>query len=206
LLLFYPFLLNWLFLKTKSLNNSMTFHTKMEEKIKWLFFNETLRRWHFEDIVVESGMSRRERVNYFLKSLTKLKLILRILPKGKMPYYIANKDSAKFRYEKRIYGLHYLEKAGFFELVGTQGWVQIAILFGSFAMGTWNKDSDIDLFVYGKGRFDLAPVEHKLNRDISLFRYDTPSALSRELDPNLIPNIIKGFHIKGNPFGVLIHA
>ncbi|MBU0536501.1 MAG: hypothetical protein KKE20_06025, partial [Nanoarchaeota archaeon] len=59
------------------------------ERIKALFFEETLRRWHFENILEASGMSR-ERVNHYLKELLKERLIRRVKPRGRMPYYIAN--------------------------------------------------------------------------------------------------------------------
>ena len=120
----------------------------MEEKIRALFFNETLKRWHFEEIVKETGMSR-ERVNHFLRGLLKEDFIKRIKPRGKMPYYLANRDSIKFRNEKRIYGLSIIEKSGLFEHLSRLKNIKTAILFGSYARGDWSKSSDIDIFIYG---------------------------------------------------------
>ena len=180
----------------------------MKEKVKALFFTESLRRWHFEDIIKESKASR-ERVNYFLKKLLKEKFILRIKPRGKMPYYIANIDFPKFRSEKRIYGLKLLEQVGLFDHINSLKDVKTAILFGSFARGDWNKSSDIDLFIYGNADyFEKGKLENKIKREIQVFSYQKAEKIKKELDPKLIPNIIKGFNIKGSlePFEVNINA
>ena len=180
----------------------------MKGTIKSLFFNQTLRRWHFEAILKESGISR-ERTHHFLKELCKEKLITRVKKRGKMPYYIANRESAKFRSEKKLYGLQMLEESGLFESLNTCKGIKTAILFGSFARGDWNKSSDIDLFIYGDDtEFQKEIFERKLHREIQLFVYQTKDEISKNLDPTVIPNIIKGFHITENiePFEVNIHA
>jgi len=178
----------------------------MEELLKRLFFRDTLRRWHFEDIVLELNISR-ERTNTFLKKLLKEKLIIRVKPRSKMPYYIANRDSPKFRVEKRSHGLKLIEKSGLFEQIHSITEIKTAILFGSFSRGDWNKSSDIDLFIYGDAsRFEKGKFENKLSREIQLFNYSDPKKIKEELDPKLVPNIIKGFNIKGTlePFEVKI--
>lgn len=180
----------------------------MKEKIKALFFTEALRKWHFEDIIKESKASR-ERVNHFLRELVEEKFILKIKPKGKMPYYLANRDSPKFRSEKRIYGLKLLEQIGLFDHIDSLKDVKTAILFGSFARGDWNKSSDVDIFIYGNADyFEKGKLETKIKREIQLFIYQKAEKMKKELDPKLIPNIIKGFNIKGSlePFEVSVNA
>ncbi|MBI4739609.1 nucleotidyltransferase domain-containing protein [Candidatus Woesearchaeota archaeon] len=179
----------------------------MIERLKTLFFNETLRQWHFEALLAESGISR-ERLNHFLKEFLKEEFIKRVKPKKKMPYYIANRDAPRFRSEKRLYGLEQLEKSGLFEHLNTLEGIKTAILFGSFARGDWSKSSDIDLFIYGDDpRFDKKLYEKKLKREIQTFAYTDPKQI-KTLDKNLIPNIVKGFHITESiePFEVSIHA
>ena len=178
------------------------------ELLKKLFFSETLRRWHFEAILVESGISR-ERANYYLKELLKDKFILRVKKKGKMPYYTANRDSAKFRFEKKLYGLRMLEGSGLFEDLTSRKGIKTAILFGSFARGDWSKSSDIDLFIYGNDtQFQKELYEKKLHHEIQVFAYQNKNEITRDLDPTVIPNIAKGFRITGEiePFEVKIHA
>ena len=180
----------------------------MKEKIKVLFFQNTLRRWHFKSILQESKISR-ERVNHFLKELLREKLILRVKNKGKMPYYLANKDSLKFRSEKRWYGLKLLEQSGLFEELNTRKGIKTAILFGSFARGDWGKSSDIDLFIYGEdAEFQKGLYEKKLRREIQVFAYQTKNEVKRNLDPTVIPNIVKGFLITEDiePFEVIVNA
>lgn len=185
----------------------MIFHTIMEEKIKALFFNETLKRWHFEEIVTETEMSR-ERVNHFLRELLKENFIKRIKPRGKMPYYTSNLAFPKFRNEKRLYGLSIIEKSGLFEHLSRLKNVKTAILFGSYARGDWSKSSDIDIFIYGDDKdFAEAKFERRLKREIQVFSYKDPKKI-KELDPKIIPNIIKGFYLKESlePFKVDVNA
>lgn len=180
----------------------------MKEKVKALFFNNTLRRWHFEAIVSESSISR-ERTNHFLKQLLREKLITRVKMKGKMPYYLANIDSPKFRSEKKLYGLKLLEESGLFENLNTCKGIKTAILFGSFARGDWSKSSDIDLFIYGDDtEFQKEIYEKHLHREIQVFAYQNKNEVTRNLDPTVIPNIVKGFLITENmePFEVRVHA
>jgi predicted nucleotidyltransferase len=175
--------------------------------IKELFFSQSMRRWHFEDLVRESKQSR-ERVNHYVKQLLKEKLILRTKPKAKMPYYEANRESQKFRMEKRLFGLELLEKAGLFEELGNQDEVKSAIVFGSFSRGDWNESSDVDLFVFGDiSQFDKAKIESKLKKEVQLFCYNDIKNIKRELDPNLIPKIAQGFSVKGTlePFEVRLN-
>jgi len=180
----------------------------MEEKVKSLFFNETLRMWHFEDIVKELGISR-ERANYFLKTLVKNNLVSRVKPKGRMPYYIANRDNPKFRSEKRLYGLDILQKTGLFEHLNSLENVKTAILFGSFSRGDWSKSSDIDLFIYGNdSSFRKDEFEIKAKRQIQVFSYKNQKSIKKELEPKVIENIAKGFNITESiaPFEVVING
>jgi len=180
----------------------------MIDKIKELFFNETLRRWHFEDIINESGISR-ERVNYFLKELLREGFIKRIKPRYKMPYYLTNRNFRRFRSEKKIYGIRIIEQSGLFEHLNSLDNIKTAILFGSFSRGNWNKSSDIDLFLYGDDKdFDKGIFEKKIKREIQLFSYKDIKKMKKELDPKLFQNIVKGFNIKESiiPFEVRLNA
>jgi len=178
------------------------------ESIKTLFFEDTLKRWHFEDVVNASNMSR-ERVNHYLRELLRQGFISRVKPRGRMPYYTANRGSEKFRAEKRFYGLNMLQNSGMFDQINSLKSIETAILFGSFSRGDFSRSSDIDLFIYGNAeQFDKAKFELKIRREIQVFSYDNVAEMKRELDPKLIPNIFKGFNIKGSiePFRVGINA
>ncbi|MEK6963734.1 MAG: nucleotidyltransferase domain-containing protein [Nanoarchaeota archaeon] len=176
------------------------------DKVKALFIEESLRRWHFEDLIQSSGLSR-ERVNHYLKELVKEGFILRAKPRSRMPYYTANLDAPAFRSEKQLYGLSLL--TGLFEHLRSIPLIKTAILFGSFARGDWSKSSDIDLFIYGDDAgFDKAGFERKLGREIQVLNYTDSYTMSKELDSKLLPNIVRGFQIKNSlePFVVSVHA
>lgn len=189
---------------SQSLNNSIIYYTNMNKILKPLFFNESLKTWHFEDIVRASGMSR-GRVNYLLKILLKENFIKRAKPKGKMPYYTANRDSPGFRTEKRLFGLMLLEQSGLLRHIAGNDGIKTAIVFGSFSRGDWNRSSDIDLFIYGNDKnFDKAEFEKKTSREIQLFSFRSAKEMKSHLDSGLLPNIAKGFSIKESiePFRV----
>jgi len=178
----------------------------VEERLKVLFFNNTLRRWHFSALLAESGMSR-ERLNHFLTRLRKDNFVNRVKPKEKMPYYVTNRESSKFRLEKRLYGLRMLEKL--FQHLNSCKGIKTAILFGSFARGDWSQSSDIDLFIYGDDSdFEKSKLETELGREIQLFTYSDPQQMKKQLDPKVISNIAKGFHITESiePFEVSIYG
>lgn len=180
----------------------------MRYDLKTALFNEPLRRWHFEELIKESRLSR-ERVNHQLRQLLNEKFITRTKPKGKMPYYTANTVSSRFRQEKRIHGLYLLERSGLFEHIESLKDIDTAIIFGSFSRGDWGKSSDIDLFIYGKDdSFNKGEFEKKLKREIQVFCYSSKSKMKKELDPNLLPNIAKGYSIKesASPFEVVVDA
>ena len=180
----------------------------MIRDLRALFFEEPLRMWHFEAIIKEAKISR-ERANYFLKKLINEGFIIKKKQMGKMPYYVANVNLPEFRIKKKLYGLSLLEEAGLFESLCASKTIKSAILFGSFARGDWGKSSDVDLFVYGDAKnFDKWQFERKLEREIQVFSYDSLKNIKRDLGPKLLPNIMKGFNIKGNlePFRVNINA
>ncbi|MEK6938020.1 MAG: nucleotidyltransferase domain-containing protein [Nanoarchaeota archaeon] len=180
----------------------------MKEKLKALFFTEALRKWHFEQLIKESKISR-ERVNTYLKELLKEKLILRKKEKGKMPYYLAQTESDHFRQEKRLYGLRMLEKSGLFEYLNSLPEIKTAIIFGSFSRGDWNKSSDVDLFIYGNiKKLNIREIRDKLKKEIQLFGYNNSDEIKKELAEGVIANIVKGFNIKNSlePFEVKINV
>src|SRR3989344_6136876 len=159
----------------------MIFHTIMQRN-KELFFSESLRHWHFENLIRQSNLSR-ERVKYFLKLLLKEGLIMRVKPRGKMPYYVANRDSFSFREQKRLFGLEKLVKCGLLEYINSHSEIKTAIVFGSFARGDWNKSSDVDIFVYGNVKnFDKQTFENRLEHEIQLFSFSHPRELKEELE------------------------
>ena len=178
------------------------------EKLKSLFFEETLKNWHFNEIVRQSCMSR-ERVNHYLNELLKIGFLKYVKPSNRMPYYTANRESEQFRFEKKMYGINLLHETGFFKYINSMPNIKTAIIFGSFSRGDFGKSSDVDLFVFGNtDGFEMVKFEGLIKKEIHLINYNNVKLLKKELDPALIPNIIKGFNIKDclEPFEVEINV
>ena len=126
-----------------------------------------------------------------------------------MPFYHAQRESPRFREEKRMYGLYLLMKSGLFSHLSTCQKIKTAILFGSFSRGDWSKSSDVDLFLYGDdAEFDKALYEAKLGRAIQVFSFREQKAVQKELDPAVICNIAKGITLTESfePFTVSIRG
>jgi len=169
---------------------------RKEENILELFMDEPTRHWQFEEILKAAKISRPQASNW-LKKLVQEKIILRIKPKGKMPYYIGNYEHPNYQNKKKLFALSQLDKTGFLNhLAGLQK-TKTIIIFGSFSRWDWYKDSDIDLFIYGTPEgFDSLQFRKLLHRDIQTFICKDKKEI-KELSPALLKNILEGHLIKG---------
>ncbi len=169
----------------------------MENNVLELFFNESSKQWHFEEILKQSKLSR-SKVNNWLKRFQKENLIKKIKEVNKMPYYIADFESPNYKNKKKLFAMEKFYNSGFLNHLLTLKGAKTIILFGSFSRSDWHKDSDIDLFIYGNADdLNLAEYELKLKKEIQLFNYNSKKELNR-LGSGLIKNIIKGNIIKGD--------
>ncbi len=167
-----------------------------EEKILELFFNESSREWHFEDIVKNVKMSR-DKVNKWLIKLAKEGVVKKIKEKGKMPHYIADFSSPDYKNRKRIYILNKFYKTGFLNHLMKLN-ANTVIIFGSFSRSDWHKESDIDLFIYGNGEeLEQGKYEKKLGREIQTFICRTKEDL-KKFRKGLLKNILSGYTVKGS--------
>ena len=166
-----------------------------EDRVLELFFNSP-KHWHFEDLLEKADISRPQ-LNRWLKQLSKENIIKRIKLKGKMPYYTGNFNNPNYKNKKRLFALEKFYKTGFLNHLASCD-ADTIIIFGSFARSDWYKDSDIDLFVYGKAKdLNLAKYELKLKREIQLFHFKKKQDI-KKLDKGVLPNIVNGFTVKGN--------
>lgn len=159
------------------------------------FFNKP-KHWHFEELLKETDISRPQ-LTKWLKYFAKKGIIKKIKKKGKMPYYVQNFENPDFKSLKRLYAYQKLTKKGFIRYLLSLKNVESVILFGSFARSDWYKQSDIDLFIYGKNKkIDIAKYEKRLNRNIQLFTCNNKNELKKMGAP-LLRNILQGNLIKG---------
>lgn len=167
-----------------------------KEKIMELFFSESGRHWHFEEILAKAGISRPQAMNW-LKRLANKGIIKRVKERKRMPYYTGNFECPAYKNLKKIYALNKFYKTGFLNHLMSLPKAETIILFGSFARADWYKESDIDLFILGEaGEFDREKYEKKLGTEIQTFICRNETEL-KKFSPGLLRNILRGNIIKG---------
>lgn len=183
-------------------------HTIMKAKvtIKELFYNYPTKQWHFEELRVKAKLSRAQ-TNEWLKKLQKEDIIQKVVPQGKMPYYVAQYGQAHYQNSKRLYALEQLHACGFLDYLTSLSKAHVVVLFGSFARGDWYDESDIDIFVYGNvDTMYVGKYRSILKREIQIFCSKNAGDL-QEMGSGLVKNIIKGITIKGSlPGEVMTYA
>ncbi len=168
-----------------------------ENKILELFFNESSKHWHFEEILKKINISR-DKANKWLRKLLEESIIKKVKQKGKMPYYSGNFEHSSYKIRKRLHALTNFYRTGFLQHLINLKKAQTVILFGSFARSDWSTDSDIDLFIYGKDEdFEKGKYEIKLKREIQVFKCENKKEFE-EFRKGLFTNIITGYFVKGD--------
>lgn len=168
-----------------------------QDRIIGLFFNQSTREWHFEEILREAEITRSKAIKW-LKWFVKEGLICRVKYHGKMPYYVANYESPIYKNRKKIFALNMLYQSGLLNHIYSLKKARTVMLFGSFSRSDWYVNSDIDVFIYGSAEgLKIADYELKLHRDIQVFTCKDNKELSK-FGEGLIKNIIKGNLIKGD--------
>ena len=177
-----------------------------EERILELFLNEPTKHWHFSDIVKISGVS----VNIagkWLRRLRKDKLIRRIKPKGKMPYFISNWEHVDYRNKKKLYALHKLHETGLISKLQSLN-AKTIIIFGSYVRSDWITDSDVDVFIYGdSGDMPYDSMWKGLgfqgkSRTVQVHAFDTRKEME-DVKSGLLKNVLRGYVVKGDIYEVM---
>ena len=170
------------------------------------FYNHPSKQWHFEQLLYECGLSRAQ-TNDWIKKLLLEHLIIRVKPRAKMPYYIADYQNPHYQNSKRLFALEQLHHSGFLDYLASLEKAKTVILFGSFSRWDWYDASDIDIFVYGDiDALYLGKFQPKLKREIQIFSGKNEQDLQR-MGSSLLRNIITGITIKGTlPPEVITYA
>jgi len=167
-----------------------------EENVLKLFFNESSKHWHFEDIVKASKVSR-DKANKWLAAFAKEGIIRKVKIKGKMPYYMGNFNHPAYQNRKRLYTLNFFYEVGFLNHLISLPKAKTVIIFGSFARADWYSDSDIDIFIYGEDdELEQGKYERKLHREIQVFTAKNNKELEK-FRHGLLTNIATGYFVKG---------
>jgi predicted nucleotidyltransferase len=167
-----------------------------EESVVRLFFNEPSKQWHFEQIITASTLSR-SKTNKWLGKLVQERIIRRVKPRGKMPYFQADFESAAYRTRKRLFAIAQLQESGFLDHLVSLSNAKTIIIFGSFVRADWYTQSEIDVFIFGTPvGLDIEKYSHTLKRDIQLFEAKDCADLEK-FGKGLLRNIIEGMLVKG---------
>jgi hypothetical protein len=168
-----------------------------EDNVLELFFNESSKHWHFEEIVKQSKLTR-DKVNKWIRKFLDEGIITKVKEKGKMPYYISNFSNPSYKIRKKLYTLELFYQKGFLNHLMQLPKARSVILFGSFARSDWNTESDVDIFIYGSAdEFEQGKFEKRLGRDIQPFVCKTRKDL-KKFREGMLKNILSGYHIKGD--------
>jgi len=169
-----------------------------EENVLRLFLESSpLKEWHFEEIVREARVTRAA-ANKWLKKLERERVLKRVKARGKFPHFTAGSNNPDYYARKKLYAFEQLYSSGLVShLLSLEG-AKTVIIFGSMAKGDWYRDSDVDIFVYGKvGKLDKHVYEMRLKRSIDLHIFERKSEISG-IKTGLMQSIINGYVVKGS--------
>ena len=177
-----------------------------EERVLELFFNEPSKHWHFSQIV-ETAKASEPSANKWLRKLLKENIIVRIKPRGKMPFFIGNFRHENYRNKKRIYAMQKLYEIGLLMKLQQLKNAKVVVIFGSFARSDWNTQSDVDIFILGDpedlrfGTLWSGLGFQGKAREIQVHSYKSVQD-TRKIHSGLMKNVVKGYFIKGNIFDI----
>ena len=166
-----------------------------ENQVLELFYNYPTKNWHFKNLKKEISIADSKLASW-LKKFQQQKLIRKIKKEGKMPYYVGNTEDNSFFIKKKLFILKEFLDKGFIQYLSNLN--ADIIIFGSIAKGDWHKESDIDIFIYGKiPDANIFQFESILKREIQLFNITSKKEL-KKFNPYLLKNILEGELITGN--------
>ena len=170
--------------------------SKEENVLELILENSPLKEWHFEEIVREAKVTKAV-ANKWLKKYVEEGVLHRIKEKGRFPYFTVGSNNQSYYSRKRLYALEQIYKSGLIRQLLSLKRAKTVIIFGSLIKGDWYKDSDVDLFVYGKAEaFDKNLYESKLGRNIELHIFEDKRDIAK-VKTGLIKNVMNGYLVKG---------
>ena len=115
-----------------------------------------------------------------------------------MPYFTANHDHPDYQNKKRIYALNRMLETGLLSRLQSLKKAKAVVIFGSFANGEWNTESDIDVFIYGDPEdLKFGTVWKGLGRELEVHAFRTMEEI-KKIRSGLIKNVVGGYFVKGS--------
>lgn len=156
-----------------------------------LFYKEPGRKFLVREIAKLTKVPKTT-VHTALKKLLRSHMVK--VSKGLYPMYSADTSSSSYKVGKKLDFLYSLYGSGIVEHIHDTLSPGCIILFGSFAKGEYDKDSDIDLFVQSsQHNLNLKTYEKRLGHKVHI--YFEPNL--KKLSDELLNNIINGTKLDG---------
>ncbi len=123
--------------------------------------------------------------------------ILGIVKLGTVNLYTADRSSAKFILEKRLFNIKRIYDSGLIEFVKQELSDPPIVIFGSFEKGEDVEGSDVDLYIetLSNKKIALGKFEKFLSRTVHVFRYKSIKEIP---SPHLANNIINGITLNNS--------
>ncbi len=178
-----------------------------EEQILELFLNEPTKYWHFTTIVKTVGITKTA-ANKWLKKLKKEKIIKRVKPIGKMPYFQGNWEHNNYKNKKKLYALQKMYETGLISKLQELKNAKTIIIFGSYVRTDWVTNSDVDVFIYGDSEDFPFETDWKelgfqgKTRTVQTHNFSTKKEME-DVKSGLLKNVLRGYVVKGDIYEVM---
>ena len=138
-------------------------------------------------------------VKKYLAESVKEGIVLKKKERG-FEIYKANTESNKYKELKKIYNKNKIIESGLLKFLVQKFNIPVIIVFGSYARGEDNKNSDIDFFILSeiKTNVTLDKYEKLLKRRIQVHNFNKKQFNElKKKNPELINSIINGIVLNG---------
>ena len=170
-----------------------------EELLLKPFFEEPSRWFHVREMARLTKLNPTT-ISKYLNRFSKVGLLTKNEERGHL-LFRANTESHKYKDAKIYNNIKSIKNSGLLGYLEKElHYPETIILFGSYAKGENDKNSDIDLFIVGKIKkeMNLSEFEKRLKARIQLFmkNKDEFAKLQKE-NKNLANSILNGIVVKG---------
>lgn len=166
------------------------------------FFEEPNRWFHVREMARMLKLTPTT-VSKYLNALYRKGVIIK-KPERKHLLFKADTENSSYKDAKIYYNIKLLRECGLIGYLDNKlHYPEAVILFGSYAKGENNKNSDIDLFIISNikkelSSLNLSEFEKKLKTKIQLFIKNKSDFIKLQKEnKNLVNSILNGFVIKG---------
>ena len=170
---------------------------KLRDKILAYFFEEPEKEFYVRELAKTLKKSPTT-ISKYMNELKKEGILVSEEKYGHL-FFRANSSSKLFLEIKKHYNLMKIRNSGLIEHINEKfNYPSAIILFGSFAKGENNLNSDIDLLIItsSKKEFNLEKFEKKLNHKIQIFVY-SQKEIQNMKNKELLNSFINGIILEG---------